>query len=68
MEKDPSPLMTDEDVASLLNVKMRTFRKRIKDGPPDGEIDIRKAEPQKFGGRRFWLRSKVESVLGIRKD
>ena len=62
-----SPIMTDAEVAALLGVAVRTFRKYVTHGPLDGSIDIREAEPQKFGGRRFWLRSRVEAVLGIER-
>ena len=43
-----SPIMTDDEVATLLGVAVRTFRKYVTHGPLNGAIDIRKAEPQKF--------------------
>ena len=61
----PSPVMTDAEVAALLGIATKTLQSRMRK-PVEGEVDMRRAEPQKIGGRRFWVRAKVESVLGIR--
>ena len=60
-------IMNDEQVARLLRVSVRTLRRRLDAPPPPGEIDIRRAAPEKFGSRRFWLRSEVEKLLGIKQ-
>ena len=60
----PSPLMTDADIAALVGVNIKTLQRRIAK-PVAGELDLNRAEPQKIGGRRFWVRTKVERVLGI---
>ena len=60
----PSPLMTDADIAALVGVNLKTLQRRVV-RPVAGEIDLNRAEPQKIGGRRFWVRTKVERVLGI---
>lgn len=60
-------IMNDEQVARLLRVSVRTLRRRLDSAPPPGEIDIRKAAPEKFGSRRFWHRSEVEKLLGIKQ-
>lgn len=57
-------IMTDAEVAGLLGVSLRTFQRRVK-RPKTGELDLRKAEPATFGGRRFWLRVNVERLIGI---
>lgn len=59
-----SPLMTDADIAALVGVNIKTLQRRIAK-PVVGELDLNRAEPQKIGGRRFWVRTKVERVLGI---
>ena len=56
----------DEDVARFFGVDVRTLARRIKE-PKAGEIDINRAEPTRFGGRRYWLRSKVVGLVGIRE-
>ena len=57
--------MTDSEVAAILGIATKTLQSRISK-PVEGEVDMRRAEPQKIGGRRFWVRAKVERVLGIR--
>ena len=59
-----SRIMTDAEVAGLLGVKLRTFQRRVK-RPRAGELDLNKAKPTTFGGRRLWLRANVEQILGI---
>ena len=61
----PSPVMTDAEVAALLGIATKTLQSRMRK-PVEGKVDMRRAEPQKIGGRRFWVRAKVERVLGIR--
>lgn len=63
---EQNPIMTDEEVSALLRCSVKTLRRRMNLAKPKaGEVDLHKAEPMKFGGRRFWLRSKVEKTLGI---
>ena len=61
----PSPVMTDAEVAAILGIATKTLQSRMRN-PVEGEVDMRRAEPQKIVGRRFWVRAKVERVLGIR--
>ena len=61
----PSPVMTDAEVAAILGIATKTLQSRMRK-PVEGEVDMRRAEPQKIGGRCFWVRAKVERVLGIR--
>lgn len=58
------PIMTDAEVAALLGVTLRTLQRRVK-APKSGELDLNDAKPTTFGGRRFWLRTNVERLLGI---
>lgn len=60
-------LMSDKDVAEMFGVSVVTVRKRLS-RPVVGELDLRRAEPQKVGGKRFWLRHKVEAIAGIRRQ
>lgn len=55
----------DDDVARFFGVSVRTLTRRL-DSPKSGEIDINRAEPTRFGGRRYWLRSKVVGLVGIK--
>ena len=57
-------IMTDAEVAELFGISTKTLQRRVR-RPAKGEIDLNRAEPQKIGGRRFWVRTKVERVLGI---
>ena len=60
----------DDDVAMFFGCDVRTLARRLKK-PKAGEVDINRAEPTRFGGRRYWLRSKVMGLVGIgepRKD
>lgn len=65
--KTDNPIMFDKDVAKFLGISMRTLQRRVKN-PVAGEIDLNKAEPQKIGSRRLWLRVNVERLVGIRKE
>lgn len=56
----------DLDVAAFFGVSVRTLTRRL-DSPKPGEIDINRAEPTRFGGRRYWLRSKVVGLVGIKE-
>lgn len=60
-----NPIMTDREVAMLLNISVKTLQRRLA-RPVTGEIDLSKAEPRKIGSRRFWVRTKVESIIGIK--
>ena len=55
----------DSDVAKFFGCDVRTLARRLKE-PKSGEIDINRAEPTRFGGRRYWLRSKVVGLVGIK--
>ena len=56
----------DEDVARFFGVSVRTLTRRL-DSPKSGEIDINRAKPTRFGGRRYWLRSEVVGLVGIKE-
>ncbi len=60
-------IMFDKDVAEFFGISRRTLQRRIKK-PVAGEIDPNKADPQKIGSRRLWLRENVERLVGIRKE
>lgn len=62
-----NPLMDDREVAAMFRISVVTVRKRLS-RPASGELDLRKAEPIIVGGKRFWLREKVESLVGIRSS
>lgn len=64
--KPEKPIMTDAEVAEFFGVTVRTLQRRVKT-PKAGELDLNKAEPTVFGGRRFWLRANVERLAGITK-
>ena len=55
----------DGEVAAFFGISIRTLTRRL-DCPKAGELDINRAEPTRFGGRRYWLRSKVQALVGIR--
>lgn len=57
-------IMTDAEVAAMLGISTRTLRRRVRQ-PAKGEIDLTRAEPQTIGGRRFWVRAKVERLVGL---
>lgn len=54
----------DAEVAGFFGISIRTLKRRL-DSPKSGEIDINWAEPMRFGGRRYWLRSRVMELVGI---
>lgn len=60
------PIMFDKDVAEFFGLSLRTLQRRVKN-PAQGEIDLNRAEPQKIGSRRLWLRANVERLVGIQK-
>ena len=59
-------IMTDADVAAFFGIAKATLQRRMR-RPVPGEIDLSKAEPGTIGGRRFWVRAKVEAVAGLRR-
>jgi len=59
-------IMTDADVAAFFGISKATLQRRIRK-PISGEIDLNSADPQTVGGRRFWVRERVESLAVIRK-
>lgn len=61
--RDPRT-MTDAEVAALFGIHKRTLQARCH-RPVPGEINPNDAEPQVIGGRRFWVRAKVERLAGI---
>ena len=61
-----SRIMTDAEVAALFGVSTKTLQRRVR-RPVPGEIDLNRAEPGTVGGRRFWVRAKVEALAGITK-
>lgn len=58
-------IMTDAEVAALFGIS-KTLQRRVR-SPISGEIDPNRAEPHIIGGRRFWVREKVEALAGLRK-
>lgn len=59
-----SEIWHDADVAKFFGVSIRTLTRRL-DSPKSGEIDINRAEPTSFGGRRYWVSTKVKALVGI---
>lgn len=65
MSADPR-IMTDAEVAALFGISTKTLQRRVR-SPLSGEIDLNRAEPGIIGGRRFWVREKIEALAGLRK-
>lgn len=63
----PKDIMSDEDVAKLVNISVDRFQRRMRDGFKSGEYDFRRANPTVMGGRRVWLRADVEKVIRNRE-
>lgn len=59
-------IMTDAEVASLFGIATKTLQRRVKK-PQAGEINLNDAKPQIVGGRRFWVRSRVEALAGLKE-
>ncbi|MBQ3808372.1 MAG: hypothetical protein II840_10510 [Kiritimatiellae bacterium] len=59
-------IMFDKDVAEFFGISACTLRRRIKKHVK-GEIDLNRAEPQRIGNRRLWLRANVERLVGIQR-
>ena len=59
-------IMTDADVAAFFGIAKATLQRRMR-RPVPGEIDLSRAEPQVVGGRRFWVRTRVEALAGLTK-
>ena len=60
-----NPLMTDKQVADFLGISLCTLQDRMRNGFRKDEVDLRKACPQHIGRRRFWVRSRVMSLIGV---
>ncbi len=59
------PVIFDKDVAEFFGISLRTLQNRML-RPVAGELDLNDAHPAKVGGRRFWLRSSVERLAGMK--
>lgn len=62
-----SDILRDCDVAKLAGISLDTFQRRMRTGFRPGELDWNLARPMVNGGRRFWLRQDVESIIKERK-
>lgn len=62
----PSPIMTDEEVASLFRISVDTLQRKMRVGFDKGETDLRLAKPERLARRRWWLRSRVYELAGIK--
>lgn len=60
----PCPIMHDAEVAKFFGISTRTLQRRV-NSPVKGELDLNDAGPQIVGGRRYWLRERVERLAGI---
>ena len=61
-------IMTDAEVAALFGISKATLQRRVRaERPVPGELDLNRAEPQVVGGRRFWVRTRVEALAGLTK-
>ena len=47
-------IMSDADVAKLVNISVDRFQRRMRDGFKSGEYDFRQARPTLMGGRKAW--------------
>jgi hypothetical protein len=56
-------IMSDADVAKLVNISTDRFQRRMRDGFKSGELDFSQARPTVMGGRRVWLRADVERII-----
>ena len=56
-------IMSDADVAKLVNISVDRFQRRMRDGFKPGEYDFRQANPTVMGKRRVWLRADVERII-----
>lgn len=59
-------IMTDADVAAFFGIAKATLQRRVR-RPVPGELDLNRAGPQVVGGRRFWVRTRVEALAGLAK-
>ena len=59
-------IMTDAEVAEFFGISKRTFQRRVLN-PVEGEINPNDAKPEYIGGRRFWVRTDIEKLAGIRR-
>lgn len=59
-------IMTDKEVAEFFGISKTILQRRVR-RPVEGELDLNKAGPCVVGGRRFWLREKIEEIAGLRK-
>lgn len=57
-------VMFDEEVAEYLRISVRTLRRRLVH-PVRGELNLNEAKPHIIGGRRLWLRSNIEKLIGV---
>ena len=61
--KPEAVIMSDAEVAKLFRISLCTLQRRMRDGFPDGELDIGKgATHYMLGGRRWWVRDSVEAL------
>ena len=56
-------IMSDADMAELVNLSIDRFQRRMREGFKRGELDFRQADPTVMGGRRVWLRADVERII-----
>lgn len=63
----PKDIMSDAEVARLVNLSTDRFQRRMREGFRRGEYDFRRANPTVMGGRRVWLRADVEKVIRNRE-
>lgn len=59
------PVWFDKDAAQFLGLSVATLRRRLAH-PVAGELDLNKAEPKIIGGRRLWLRERIEKLIGMK--
>lgn len=60
---NPSPIMTDKEVADLFGISLDCLQRKMRNGFAAGETDLRKARPERLGRRRWWCRARVEALI-----
>ena len=61
--KTDAVIMSDAEVAKLFRISLCTLQRRMREGFPEGELDIGKgAKHYMLGGRRWWVRDSVEEL------
>lgn len=63
-------VLTDQEVADVFRISVRTLRRCLREGPVNGGYDLRTLNPTVvgYGGSRRWDVGKVADLANIDKD